>query len=104
MAASSPQCLFVGSEADDVVTCDENNTAISVWTSPVASEPRLLQTLKFESDADTWFDVCIDDTGEFVSVCDCKNPVMYVVHLSKSPGEVRICEERSDELRRKYYV
>ena len=29
----------------------------------------------------------MDDTGEFLSVVDCKSPIMYVLHLSKSPSE-----------------
>ncbi|GMH74656.1 hypothetical protein TL16_g06521 [Triparma laevis f. inornata] len=79
--------LFIGEEADDVVTCDEGNTRIRVWSSPVQSESKLKQTMTFKRPASSWFDVTLDETGEFLSVCDCKNPIMYVVHLNNNRNE-----------------
>ncbi|GMH49171.1 hypothetical protein TrVE_jg11126 [Triparma verrucosa] len=81
------KCLFIGEEADNVVTCDKDNTRIRVWSSPVSGDSILKQSLTFERDGASWFDACIDDTGEFLSVCDCKNPVMYVVHLNQNKDE-----------------
>ena len=40
------KCLLVGDEAGDAVTCDEGNTRLTLWTSPVGGEPRRVQTVK----------------------------------------------------------